>query len=114
MLWNYKIPKIYWIFWVVLCGLGHEDADKHEDEAWKKHLLENGPVILSLHANVTVVVGGTTQLPCRIKNLGEYTVSSLSQFEINSFLGLLYVYLWTKLVKLLGIKLAPGGIQFQT
>lgn len=61
---------------------GYED-DKPEDEAWKKHLLENGPVILTLHANVTVAVGGTAQLPCRIKNLGEYTVSLFVIFTLS-------------------------------
>jgi len=45
-----------------------------QEEAWQKHYLENGPVALTLHSNVSVSVGGTVQLPCRIKNLGEYTV----------------------------------------
>ena len=45
-----------------------------QDESWQKNYNENGPVALTLHANVSVSVGGTVQLPCRIKNLGEYTV----------------------------------------
>jgi hypothetical protein len=48
-----------------------------QEEAWQKHYLENGPVALTLHSNVSVSVGGTVQLPCRIKNLGEYTVKKI-------------------------------------
>jgi hypothetical protein len=53
-----------------------------QEEAWQKHYLENGPVAMTLHSNVSISVGGTIQLPCRIKNLGEYTVSYLLFFYL--------------------------------
>ncbi len=38
--------------------------------------VNNNPVILRVNANVSVAVGDTAYLPCRVKNLGDFRVSA--------------------------------------
>ena len=35
----------------------------------------HSPITMAVHSNVTVFEGDTAQLPCRVANLGEYTVT---------------------------------------
>jgi len=45
-------------------------------------ILKKQPYFLKVNANVTVGVGETAYLPCRVKTLGEFTVSWIRGFDV--------------------------------
>lgn len=54
------------------------EQQQHQQQMSGRQGLVNGrPITLQVNNNVTVLVGDTAQLPCRVRNLGEYTVSWL-------------------------------------
>ena len=40
------------------------------------------PITMQVNANVTAFVGETAHLPCRVGNLGEYTVSGCESLDL--------------------------------
>ena len=45
-------------------------------------MVDNQPSFLKINRNVSVMVGETAHLPCRVKNLDRYTVSIIGSIAI--------------------------------
>ena len=48
--------------------------------------------LLHVNTNVTAVVGGTARLPCRVKDLGEYTVSNVIQVDSIKYTSSTFIF----------------------
>ena len=60
----------------------------HEQQLHNQRQLHPPVRLLNINTNVTAVVGETAHLPCRAKDLGEYTVSDiLRTFLSNNLLS---------------------------